>query len=79
MNDDERTKPAAAARDISKSQLLQQLRKTNAFVQRKVLTVGSDCSGVGTDKIALSRLNLDFVTKFASVPAFPTTFSRLLL
>ena len=30
------------------------------------IRIGSDCSGIGTDAVAMSRLGLDFVCAFAS-------------
>ena len=35
-------------------------------MKRKAITIGSDCSGVGTDAIALSRLGVRFENLFAS-------------
>lgn len=37
-----------------------------AMAKRKAITIGSDCSGVGTDAIALSRLGVCFENLFAS-------------
>ena len=37
-----------------------------AMAKRKAITIGSDCSGVGTDAIALSRLGVRFENLFAS-------------
>lgn len=34
--------------------------------QRPVLTIGSDCSGIGTDAVAVERLGVPFKNLFSS-------------
>ena len=41
------------------------LRPTSAEANMPI-SIGSDCSGVGTDAVAMSRLNVDFECVFAS-------------